>query len=157
MKRIIKLFLLLALLLPVDLPAQKDSIHLICPLNQAIVVPPPKNVIHYDIADLCIVLVSIMDTVVKACIGGRVTNVVANEDIEGKWDIVFFSRYNNKDYYFWYSGLDKVIIRRNDILKQGQAIGFVRSNDKIEMLMYEFETQLDPTKYLDCGGILKSE
>lgn len=160
MKRMIKLALLIgSFALPVSLLAQKDSIHLVCPLNGAIVVPPPKNGIRYDPPDLCIVLVSVPDTIVKACMTGKVTNVVQNndEDEDGQWDVVFFSKINNKDYYFWYSGMSRTLVKRNEELKAGQPIGYVKPGGKIELLMYQFETQLDPIKYLDCKGVLKRE
>jgi hypothetical protein len=74
MKALVK-YSLVVLLLPLNLAAQKDSIWLLCPLNGATVVPPPKNAIHFDPPDLCVALTSIPDTVVKACYTGRVTNV----------------------------------------------------------------------------------
>jgi hypothetical protein len=157
MKRLIKLSLLVALVLPYSLIAQNDGIRLICPLNDAIVVPPPKNAIQFDPPDLCIVLASIPDTVVKACTGARVTNVVQNEDDGGKWEVVMFCKYKDKEYYFWYTGLEKVIVRRNESLKEGQTIGFIKPSGTIELLMYDFETQVDPTKYLDCKNVLKTE
>ena len=146
-----------ALLLPVYLSAQGDSIRLRCPLDEAVVVPPSKNAIRYDPPDLCVVLTSIPDSIVKACIESRVTNVEQNED--GTWDIVLFykNRRSNKDYYFWYTGLSRTLVRRNDILKIGQALGHITPGGKMEMLMYEFETQLDPSKYLDCKEIRRSE
>lgn len=151
MKQLVKTCLLIAIIFsPATLLAQKDSIWLQCPLNEATVVPPPKNVIHYDEPDLCIVLVSVPDTVVKACYNGRVTNVQQTD--EGKWDVVFYY----KDYYFWYSGLSKVIVKRNDNLKGGQPVGYIAPGEKVEMLMFKFETPLDPLKYLDCKGVLKS-
>lgn len=121
-----------------------DSVWLKCPLEEAVIVPPPKNVIHYDEPDLCIVLVSKPDTTVKACINGKVTNVEQTDD--GKWDVVYYY----KDYYFWFSGLSKATVRRNDVVKAGQPIGYISPGDKVEMLLYKFETQLDPTRFLDC-------
>jgi hypothetical protein len=136
---------------PVSVFAQKDSIWLQCPLNNATVVPPPKNVIHYNEPDFCIVLVSLPDTVVKACFKGKVTNVEQTDD--GKWDVVFY----DKDYYFWYSGLSKLVVRKNDNLKMGQPVGYITQGDKIEMLLFKFETPLDPTRYLDCNkGVTKN-
>jgi hypothetical protein len=137
--------------MPIMLQAQQDSVWLQCPLDEAMVVPPPKNVIHYDQPDLCIVLVSKPDTAVKACITGKVTNVEQTED--GKWDVVFYY----KDYYFWYSGLSKVIVRRNEVVKVGQALGYLTPGNQMEMLLYKFETQLDPTRYLSCKTVLKKE
>jgi hypothetical protein len=148
---------LFILLLPIGVYAQTDSLRLMCPLDEAVVVPPSKNAIRYDPPDLCIVLMSKPDSIVKACIESRVTNVEQNE--EGTWDIVLFyrNRRTNKDYYFWYTGLTRSIVRRNEILKMGQALGHISPGGKMEMLMYEFETQLDPSKYLDCKTVLKSE
>ena len=128
-----------------------DSVWLQCPLDEARLVPPPKNVIHYDEPDLCILLVSKPDTVVKACIGGKVTNVEQTDD--GKWDVVFYY----KDYYFWYSGLSKAVVRRNDVVKVGQPVGYINQGDKVEMLLYKFETQLDPTRFLSCKSILAKD
>jgi hypothetical protein len=137
--------------------AQNDNIHLICPLNEAIVVLPPKNQIHYDEPDLCIVLVSIPDTAVKAVTSGRVTNVVQNEEENGKWEVVFFCKFKNKEYYFWYSGMTRVIVKRNDVLTEGQPIGYIKPGEKIELLMYDFETPIDPIKYLNCKSFIEHE
>ena len=155
MKLTVKLFLIISFLLPASLKAQ-DSIKLICPLNEATVVPPPKNLMQLDVPDLCIVLVSIPDTIVKAVTMGRVTNVVQSEEEEGKWEVVFFCRFKNKEYYFWYTGLSKPIVRKNDVLKAGQALGYIKTGEKIELLMYNFETPVDPLIYLDCKGVLKA-
>jgi Peptidase family M23 len=142
------------LLVPILLQAQDDSIRLACPLDEAIVVPPPKNTIHYNPPDLCIVLMSKPDTTVKAVINARVTNTEIDED--GKYGVVLFARIKGKDYYFWYTGMTRTIVRRNDNVKPGQALGYIAPGDKIEMLMFQFETPVDPTKYLDCKGVLKN-
>ncbi len=134
-----------------DLSAQKDSIWLKCPLDDALVVPPPKNIMRYDEPDLCIVLVSIPDTTVKAVISGRVSNVIKNED--GKWDVVFY----HKDYYFWYSGLLHSMVKRGDNVMTGQPLGTIPMGGKLEFLMFNFETPMDPVKYLDCKNVLKIE
>jgi len=157
MKRLVKYCLLIVLLyVPgIDLLAQKDSIKLVCPLNEAIVVPPPKNVIRYDEEDLCIVLQSIPDTVVKSVGLGRVTNTEFTE--ESKNGVVVFVKLNGKDYYIWYTGLTKLLVRRNDVVKPGQPLGYVSSGERIELIMYEFETPVDPIKFLDCKGVLKRD
>ena len=133
--------------------AQTDSLKLICPLDGAIIVPPPKNTMKYDIEDLCIVLISRPDSVVKAIGGGRITNTEFTE--EGANGIVLFSRINGKDYYFWYTGLNKLLVKRNQTVKVGQALGYVSPGEKIELVMYEFETQIDPLKHLSCKGVLR--
>jgi hypothetical protein len=129
--------------------AQNDSIWLQCPLNDATIVPPPKNAIHWDEPDMCIVLKSIPDSMAKACYAGRVSNVQMTED--GKWDVVFYF----KDYYFWYSGLEKPLVRKNDNLKIGQPVGTILPGGKMEFLLFKFETPLDPTRYLGCKEVLK--
>jgi hypothetical protein len=156
MKQLIPLAVIgLALMLPITLPAQNDSIRLACPLNEAVIVPPPKNAIKYDPADLCIVLTSKPDTLVKAVTNARVTNTEIDD--EGKYGVVIFAKIKNKDYYFWYTGLTKTLVRRNDMVKIGQPIGYIQPGGKVEMLMYQFETQLDPSKYLDCKTVLDNK
>ncbi len=49
MQQLVRAALLVAIILPSALMAQTDSIRISCPLNEAVVVPPPKNVIRYDI------------------------------------------------------------------------------------------------------------
>lgn len=142
-------------LLSFTLVAQKDIIRLFCPLNEATVVPPPKNVIRYDQADLCVVLQSIPDTVVKSVGTGRITNTEFTD--ESKFGVVLFVKLNGKDYYFWYTGLDRLLVRRNDVVKIGQPLGYTGSGGRIELIMYEFETPVDPIKYLDCKGVLKQQ
>ena len=136
--------------LPLYMQGQNDSIHLLCPLNEAKVVLPAKNLIHYDETDFCMMLVSISDTEVKAVTNGIVTNVVQSEEEDGKWEVVFTTKYKNKEYYFWYTGMTSIIVRRNNVIKEGQTIGYIKSGEKIELLMYDFETPVDPAKYLDC-------
>lgn len=141
---------LLAILIyfPINAVAQDDSLWLTCPLYQARVVPPSKNTIQLDPPDYCVVLTSVPDTVVKSCVNGRVTNVERDED--GKFGLVIFARHYNKDYYFWYTGLSNLSVRRLDNLKAGQPVGTIEQGGKIELLMFDFETPVDPTKYLNC-------
>ncbi len=153
MKRLVKTLCLALLISPAALFAQKDSVKLVCPLNEATVVPPPKNEIHYDQEDLCIVLKSIPDTVVKSVGTGRVTNTEFTD--ETKNGVVLFVKIAGKDYYFWYTGMNKLLVRRNDVVKAGQPLGYVTSGEKIELVMYEFETPVDPIRFLNCEGVLK--
>ena len=156
MKIMVKACLLAAIgCLPVHLPAQKDSIKLICPLNDAVVVPPPKNQVNFDEPDLCIVLMSIPDSVVKSVGTGRITNTENTE--ETGYGVVLFSKINGKEFYFWYTGMTKLLVRRNDVVKVGQPLGYISPGNKIELTMYEFETPIDPVKYLDCKGVIKHD
>ena len=155
MKKSLRLLgILLILCITTNVSAQSDSIRLACPLDEAIVVPPPKNAIHYDPPDLCVVLMSKPDTIVKAVVTGRITNTEVDD--EGKHGVVLFAKIKGKDYYFWYTGMSKAVVTRNTIVKVGQPLGYVTTGEKIEMLVYQFETPLDPSKYLDCGTVLKA-
>jgi len=154
MKRLVKLCLLGVIILPSALKAQNNT-KLICPLNEAVIVPPPKNVIHYDEPDLCVVLQSIPDTIVKSVGVGRVTNTEFTE--ESKGGVVLFVKINGKDYYFWYTGMSKVLVKRNEVVKLGQPLGFITPGERLELLMYEFETPVDPTKFLDCKVVINAE
>jgi hypothetical protein len=132
---------------------QKDSLKLICPLNDATIVPPNRNAMRFDETDLCVVLLSIPDTVVKSVGAGRITNIEYTE--ESGNGCVLFSRINGKEYYFWFSGMNKLLVKRNDIVKIGQPLGYVSSGDKIELTMYEFETPVDPVQFLKCPKVLR--
>ncbi|MBK9568705.1 MAG: peptidoglycan DD-metalloendopeptidase family protein [Chitinophagaceae bacterium] len=155
MKNLMKLCLLVIFFQPGDLLAQKESIRLICPLNDATIVPPPKNVIHFEEPDLCVVLQSVPDTIVKSVGIGRVTNTELTDD--SKNGLVLFVKINGKDYYFWYTGLNKLLVKRNDVVKLGQPLGYISPGESIELLMYEFDKPVDPTNYLDCKNVLKSD
>ncbi len=153
MKQLVKLCLLAVLLQPTSLMAQNTR--LMCPLNDAIIVPPPKNVIHYDEPDLCIVLQSVPDSIVKSVGTGRVTNTEFTD--ESKNGVVLFVKLNGKDYYFWYTGMNKLLVKRNDVVKIGQPLGYISPGERVELMMYEFETPVDPINYLDCKNVLKSD
>ncbi|MGZ8557649.1 MAG: hypothetical protein ACXWWC_04930 [Chitinophagaceae bacterium] len=99
---------------------------------------------------LSIALAGTTDTAVKAIANGKVANVMQSAEDFGKWEILFFAKFKNKEYYFWYSGMTKMTVRRNDILKAGESAGFIKPSDKIELLIYDLETPIDPAKYLDC-------
>jgi hypothetical protein len=124
--------------------AQKANLQLTCPLADAEITPPSKNSIQWNEPDMCIVIKSKPDTLAKACHDGKVSNVQMND--EGTYDIVFY--YQN--YYFWYTGVTKPLVRRNDVVKAGQPLGVLPSTGQLELLMFEFETPLDPMKYLNC-------
>ena len=146
----IKTYLLIAsFCLPLSMLAQKkDSLKLSCPLNEAVEPPAEKQPYSLGVEELKIVLKSPSDTTVKACMAGTITNVMRDED--GTWIVMF----NNKDYYFLYSGISKTSVRKGQKLQNGEAIGYLKPGEKIEFQLYDFETPLDPKKYLDC---LKSQ
>ena len=126
---------------------KKDSLKLTCPLNEAVEPPAEKQAYSLGIEQPKIILMSATDTIVKACLSGTVTTIMRDDD--GKWEILF----NNKDYYFDYSGIGKVKVVKGQKLQAGDAIGIIKPGDKIELMVYDFETPLDPKKYLNCGKL----
>lgn len=133
------------LCLPFHLPAQnKDTLHLICLLNNA-TEHQEKQSINLGQKELKIILSSTTDTLVKACTDAVISTLQQNE--EGKWDIVFYK--NN--YWFWLSGLSKAVVRKDQKVKTGDTLGHLLPGQKIELLLYDFETPIDPKKYMNCG------
>jgi hypothetical protein len=49
------------------------------------------------------------------------------------------------------SGLSKPVVKKNQKIKMGEPIGYLHPGEKIELLLYDFETPLDPKKYMKCG------
>jgi len=131
--------------LPLGLFAQKkDTLRLACLLDHAVVAPQEKPTVNSGPVELKIVLSSPTDTLVKACTDARVSSVQKGDD--GKWEVVFFQ----KDYWFWLSGLTKAYVTKNQKVKTGQALGYLEPGEKIELLLYDFETPVDPKKYMNC-------
>ncbi len=131
--------------LPFCMAAQKkDTLKLSCPLNEAVEPAPEKQPYSLGIEELKIVLKSPSDTTVKACINGTITNVMRDDD--GTWMVMF----RHDDYYFLYSGISKTSVRKGQKVQNGDAIGMLKPGEKIEFQVYDFETALDPKKYLDC-------
>jgi hypothetical protein len=138
-------YLLLALLcLPLHLLAQKkDSLRLTCLLNNAMA-HEEKPAVNPGQKELKLILSSSTDTLVKACTDAVISTI--QKDEEGKWEIVF----NRKDYWFWLTGVSKVTVRKDQRVKAGETIGIIAPGEKIELLLYDFETPLDPKKYMRC-------
>ena len=139
-------YLLFAFLcLPVHLLAQKkDTLRLTCLLNNA-TEHQEKPAVNMGPKELKLILSSATDTLVKACADVVISTIQRDE--EGKWDIVF----NKKDYWFWLSGVSKVTVKKDQRVKAGDTIGIIEPGEKIELLLYDFETPLDPKKYMNCG------
>ena len=141
-------FLLLAFLfLPFSLLAQKkDTLRLACLLNDATEPTPEKKGVDFGVKELKIVLSSPTDTLVKACTEAVISTIQKDAD-DDTWEIVF----HHKDYWFWLSGLSKVLVRKDQKVKTGDILGYLDTGKKIELLLYDFETPIDPKKYMNCG------
>jgi hypothetical protein len=142
-----KYLLLVFLFLPFGLLAQKkDTLRLTCLLNDAIEPPVEKQGVDFGKKELKIVLASATDTLVKACADAVISTIQRDAD-DGTWEIVFY----HKNYWFWLSGLSKVVVRKDQKVKAGDTLGHLDTGKKIELLLYDFETPIDPKKYMNCG------
>jgi len=147
------LFLLISILL---VPAigfsqrikpKKDSlsaIKLVCPLTDAKQMAEQKQTLDYGTTELKLILTSATDTIVKACADGVVSTIVREET--GTWEVVFY----HDDYWFWISGITKPTVTKNQRIKAGQSIGTLTPQSPIEILLFDFETPVDPKTYLRC-------
>jgi peptidase M23-like protein len=133
-------------ILPYNLAAQKkDTLKLSCPLNAAFEPPKEKAPYSLGIEQPKIILASASDTTAKAVVTGTITTVMRDED--GKWEVML----NYKDYYLWYSGLSKALVKKGQKVQNGEAIGILNAGEKLELMLYNFEDPIDPKKYLQCG------
>jgi len=140
-----KYLLVIFLCLPLHLLAQKkDTLRLACLLDNA-TEHQEKQAINVGQKELKIILSSATDTLVKACTDAVISTI--QQDEEGKWEIVF----NHKDYWFWLSGLAKPTVRKDQKVKTGDTLGTLLPGQKIELLLFDFETPIDPKKYMNCG------
>ena len=140
-----KYLLIVFLFFPLYLLAQKkETLRLTCLLDDATEHAPEKQAINPGQTELKIILSSSTDTLVKACADAVISTIQRDE--EGKWEIVF----NHKNYWFWLSGLSKVAVRKDQKVKTGDALGYLIPGQKIELLLYDFETPIDPKKYMNC-------
>jgi len=123
--------------------AQKDTLSLNCPMNDAIM-RNQKGDYKFNAPDMLVVIVSKTDTAARACIGGKVSSVVRNAD--GNYDVVMFY----KKYYMWYSGITKPFVTKGLIVKAGQPLGLVPQGNELEFLLYKDEKPINPREYLSC-------
>lgn len=122
----------------------KDSVKLSCPLKEAVESVTEQKATSLGAETPKVVFTSLADTTVKACMKGTVTNIMRNGD--GRWEIMF----NNEAYYCYYSGIGRIKVVKGQKLEAGDAIGTIKPGDKIELMIYDFETPLDPKGLLDC-------
>lgn len=122
----------------------KDSLILSCIFYKATDITP-KEKRGDGQKELKLVLSSTTDTVVKASMDAVISKV--QRDQEGKWEIVYY----HQDYWFWISGISTVAVKPNQKIKSGQALGYNQPGEPVELLVYDFETPVDPKQYLRCN------
>jgi murein DD-endopeptidase MepM/ murein hydrolase activator NlpD len=123
--------------------AQKDSLRLSCPMFDA-VMKTQKGSYKFNQPDMKVVIVSSTDTAARASIGGRISNVTLND--EGTYDVVIYYR----DFYMWYTGITKPLVRKGEVVKLGQVLGLIKPGNELEFLLFKNQEPLDPRKFLDC-------
>ncbi|MET0464696.1 MAG: hypothetical protein ABW007_16145 [Chitinophagaceae bacterium] len=121
----------------------KDSLSISCILLNAKDITPKKR--EDGMEELKLVLSSDTDTTVRAGMDAVISKVQRTQ--EGKWEVVYY----HQDYWFWMSGISKVTVRPNQKVKAGDPIGINEPGEPVELLVYDFETPVDPKKYLTCG------
>jgi len=122
----------------------KDSLSLGCILYQAKDITPKEDRAD-GMKEPKLVLISNTDTTIKAGMDAVISKVQRGQ--EGKWEVVYY----HQDYWFWVSGITKVAVRPNQKVKAGDTIGYIETGDPVELLVYDFETPVDPKKYLKCA------
>lgn len=121
----------------------KDSLSIGCILFRAKDITPKEDRAD-GMKEPKLVLLSDIDTTVKAAMDVVISKV--QRDQEGKWEVVYY----HQDYWFWISGISKVTVRPNQKVKAGDAIGINEPGQPVELLVYDFETPVDPKKYMKC-------
>lgn len=144
MRSIIKACLLAVLMYaPVTIFAQGDSIRLACPFEHGSG-KEPKQAYTWEPNDLKLTMISQVDTIVLSCITGVVSNVSPAED--GVYEIVV----HNKNYYFWYFGVAKPLVKKGQQVTARQPIATYKLGSELEFRMFKFETPVDPRNLLEC-------
>lgn len=122
-----------------------DTLRLSCFLTNAVLHAAESRNQLFNTDELKLVLSSTTDTVVKACIDAEVTTV--QREADGTYEIVFTYR----DYWFWLSGLQKATVRAKQKFRRGDPIGILSQGSKLELLLFDFETPVDPRPLMDCN------
>lgn len=144
MRSICKTVLVLSFLYtPVSGWAQKDISSLKCPFEHSFG-REPKEPYTWEPRDEKIIMISQLDTIVRSCVTGTVSNVQVTED--QRYEIVVYY----KNYYFWYYGVAKPLVKKGQNVTAGQAIGTYTAGTEMELRMFKNEEQIDPRNLLEC-------
>jgi len=124
---------------------------LLCPFERGID-REPKEAYTWDQIDKKIILISHLDSLIRACIDSKVLSINPTED--GRYEVVIFY----KEFYFWYYGINKVLVNAKQILKAGDVLGTYIKGQELEFRMYKDEEMMDPREFLQCPAVeLKKE
>ena len=128
---------------PLALLAQKDSMRLVCPFEHGSG-REPKEAYTWSPPDLKVIMISHIDTIVRSSITGNVSNINPTED--NRFEIVVYY----KNFYFWYYGITKPLVKKGQSIKAGDAIGIYAFGDELEFRMFRDEEPVDPRNLLEC-------
>ncbi len=143
MKLMIICFMTAWLITPSELFAQKDSIRLICPFEHGSG-KEPKEAYSWYPQDKKIIMISHIDTIIRSSIKGTVSNVDITED--NGYEIVIYY----KNFYFWYYGVAKPLVKIGQNVNAGQTIGTYKLGAEMEFRMFKDEDPIDPRNLLEC-------
>lgn len=104
----------------------------------------PKEAFSWEPRDEKVIMISRVDTLIRSALTGTVSNVSMTED--NKYEIVIYQ----KNYYIWYYGVTKPLVKKNQNVTVGQNIGTYTIGSELEFRMYKDEQQLDPRNLLEC-------
>lgn len=142
--KLFKLCLIPSLLFSAAALAQtKDSIRLVCPFEHGSG-REPKEAYTWNPPDKKIIMISQVDTILRSSITGKVSNVNPTED--GKYEIVIYF----KDYYFWYYGVSKPLVKKGQSITAGSPVAVYQLGDEVEFRMFLREEAIDPRDLLEC-------
>ncbi len=123
---------------------KKDHLELACVLQGQTIKAKEKAVFSNQDEELNVFLLSATDSVVKAPVDLTVTTIKRTE--EGAYELVA----HHDDYWIWFTGIEKVSVTKQQKLLKGQPLGTMQPGHALELLLYDFETPLDPVKYIRC-------
>ena len=122
----------------------KDSMFLVCPFEHGSG-REPKEAYTWNPPDKKVIMISKMDSIVRATVTGKVSNVNPTDE-QDKFEIVIYT----KNYYFWYYGVSKPLVSKGQDVKAGQTIGLYKFGTELEFRMFKDEELLDPRNMLEC-------
>ena len=115
-----------------------------CPLMQAVRHTDSAALRYEGSEERKLIISSPTDSLVKACADAVISTV--QREADGTYGIV----YSYEDFWFWVSGVQQPMVRAQQRVKQGQPIGRLLPGAKLEILLFDFETPVDPAEYLRC-------
>jgi hypothetical protein len=124
--------------------APAEPLKLACPMENMKIGDPPQGDYKLGTKDLKVMLSSATDTAIRSSVNGKVFSVTPGED--KKFEIALYYR----DYYIWIVGVNKPLVKKNDVIKPGQLLGLVTPGNEVEFMLFLNEEPMDPRKYLDC-------